>query len=96
MKINLKKIFWENKEGILLGAIAGYLIGRFMIPADFNFSVVAQSNSILDTFKSASTSAIEFAKTKVIWGTTIIGASLGGIIDSQLKEGFLKKFKRWF
>ena len=61
----LWKLLKTNKEGIIIGAVVGYIVGRFLIPADFDFSIIMQSQSILDTFKSAGTTAIEFAKTKM-------------------------------
>ena len=82
----------RNREGIIIGGIAGWLIGKFFIPSDFDFSVITQTQGILDPFISAGKSAIELAKTKVIWGTTIIGATLGAVLDEITPEG--RFFKR--
>ena len=79
--MNLKQ-FWKNyKEGLIIGAISGYIVGRFFLPTDFDFSVIAQTSSIIDVLQGAGTTALEFAKTKVILTFTIIGAVLGTIVD---------------
>lgn len=91
----LMRFLKENKEGLIGGAIIGYVVGKFFIPSDFDFSVVAQSESIIDVAKSVGTTALEFAKTKVILATTIIGATLGAIVDSMFKEGAWRRWFKW-
>tara|TARA_Y100000310_G_scaffold25289_1_gene24195 strand:- start:1114 stop:1395 length:282 start_codon:yes stop_codon:yes gene_type:complete len=88
--VTIQKILNENKEGIIIGAIAGYVIGSFFLPESVQLNVVADSFGIIDNLKQASTTALEFAKTKVVVATTIIGATLGFVIDNQMKEGFLR------
>lgn len=89
----LKKLLYENKEGILIGGIIAYLVWRFMLPATFDFQAVVQSQGVIDMFKTAGTTTIEFAKTKVMWGMILIGAFLGFVIDYSMKERWWKK---WF
>lgn len=89
---NIQRFFWENKEGMIVGAIAGYLVYQFALPADFNFSMVTSTFGLIDTLSSVATSTIELAKTKVMWAFIIIGAGIGTAIDMSLKEGWYKKW----
>ena len=85
---NIKK----NKEGIIIGGIIGWVVGKFFIPPGFDFSVIMQSQSLLDNFFSVGKTSIDIAKNKVIIATTIIGATLGYITDSLFPErGFFRK-----
>ena len=92
--MNIKKILWENKEGITLGAVVGYVMGRWFLPDIVDFSMVMQTEGIIDVVAGAGKSAMELAKTKIIWGSTFIGGLVGGYLDSLLPEGFLRK-RRW-
>ena len=96
-KINLTQFLKENKEGLIIGAVVGFVIGKWLLPSSFDLTPVAESQGIIDTFKSAGTTAIEFARTKIIWATTLLGTAVGGLIDSLFKEGYLmNKLRRWF
>ena len=81
-----------NKEGIIIGGIGGYLIGKFFF-GDINLTALTETQGIIDPFISVGKSTIELAKTKVVIMTTLIGATLGAFIDNELKEGFLRRFR---
>lgn len=85
-----KEYILENKEGILVGALIGFIIAKFFFPQDIDITLIAQTQSIVDVFKSTGTTAIEFAKTKVMLGLIVISAFIGMILDSLLKEGWWK------
>ena len=36
-KMNIKKTILDNKEGIIIGAIVGYVVGKYFLPADLDF-----------------------------------------------------------
>lgn len=91
-RINWKKFFWENKEGIITGAIVGFVISKFFLPESFDFSVIQQSYGLIDIIKGTGTSVLEIAKQKVIIAFTIIGASVGLALDMNVKEG---EWKKW-
>lgn len=76
----------KNKMGLIVGAVVGYLMGRFVFPMYMEYSVIANTNSILDPLKSAGTTLLDFAKTKVIIVSTLFGAFVGGLIDSRVNQ----------
>lgn len=76
----------SNKEGILIGAAVGFLVGKFILPNYIDMSMVTQTAGIVDVLSQTATSTIELAKTKVVWASTIFGAGIGLIIDSHIKE----------
>lgn len=81
----------ENKEGIIIGGIAGYVAGKYFL-GDIDLASISQTQSIIDPLISAGKSAIEIAKTKVVIVTTIIGMGIGVIVDNQIKEGWLGRW----
>jgi hypothetical protein len=88
---DIKLFLWRNKEGIIIGAITGFIIGKWILPMiGFDYSVMVQDYSVIDTLKSTGLSTLEWAKTKAIYLTTIFGAIIGTIIDEFTPE------KRWF
>ena len=89
--VDIKRIIRQNKEGIIIGAIVGYLFGKFFLN-DIDVSSIIQTQSVIDSLISAGKSSVELAKSKVVLATTLLGAVMGFIVDSQLKEGF---FRRW-
>ncbi len=89
-KFDLKKFFWENKEGFLIGGLAGFIFAKFFLPETFDFSTVQQTFGLIDFIKGTAEQTIEVAKTKVVWGFTILGTFIGALIDNYLPEG------RWF
>jgi len=87
---NLKKFLWENKEGIIIGGIIGYVVATRFLPSNFDISVVQQTQGVIDLVSSGT--PIEIAKTKVTWAFTIIGSAIGMVMDMNLKEGWYKKW----
>ena len=75
-----------NREGIIIGAIVGFLVGKFILPDYIDMSIVAQTAGIVDVLQSGATSAVELAKTKIVWASTILGAGFGLLIDMGMKE----------
>ena len=92
----IKQGLWENKEGIILGGLIGFLLGKFVLPTTFDLQAIAQANSVLDFVKAGTSNIIEFAKTKIIIASTIVGSLAGGIIDNMMPERFVMKRWRWF
>lgn len=76
--INLLK---KGKEGLIIGLIAGYVIGRWFLPDSLDLNAIAQTQSLIDVARTAGTTAIEFAKTKAIIGTMIIAGTIGFLVD---------------
>ena len=91
MKIDFKKILWENKEGIIIGIIVGDLTARYFLPQIIDFSMITQTQGIVDILSSAGKTTLEIAKTKLIWAGRIIGALVGLYIDSILPEKWYKR-----
>ena len=79
-----------NREGILIGAAVGFLVGKFILPDYIDMSMVAQTAGIVDVLQQGATNAVELAKTKIVWASTIFGAGVGLLIDMNLKE------RKWF
>lgn len=82
----LKRIY-DTKEGLFFGALAGFLIGKYLLPYAFDLQAVASADSILNFVKTTGTSIIEFAKTKIIISSTICGALIGAFVDDYFPEG---------
>ena len=82
----IKNLIWVNKEGILIGAAVGFLVGKFILPDYVDMSMVAQTAGIVDVLQQGATSAVELAKTKIVWASTILGGAIGLIIDMGMKE----------
>ena len=86
------KFIWEIKEGLILGALAGYVLGKYLFPNNvIDMNAVMQTQTVLDMMKSASQPAMEFAKDKLIIGCTIVGGLIGTVIDAMIPEN---KWKR--
>lgn len=93
--VKIFKLLKQNKEGIIIGAIIGWVVGKFFLPSDFDFSIVAQSQSIFDPLIESGKDTIELAKTKVTFATTLIGAGIGFVLDFFTTEGtFFKRRRR--
>ncbi len=82
----------ENKEGLILGAIAGWIVGKFIAPTFIDLSVLTQTQGILDPIISGGKSLVEIGKSKLTIMTTILGAGIGVVIDMLVPEG--KFFRR--
>lgn len=89
----ITKLLRENKEGIFIGGIVGFLAGNYFLPT-FDLNVISQSFGVIDSIKPVSTTLIEFAKTKIMISSTIIGAIIGFIVDYNFKEGFIGRLLR--
>lgn len=90
-KNEIKRFFFENKEGIVIGGVVGYILGKYFLQDYFDMSIMGQTFGIIDVVKGATASTIELAKTKIIWASTIIGAVIGMILDNALPEKFWRK-----
>ena len=88
------KRLWEIKEGLIIGGAIGFLIGKYILPTQFDLNSIAQTQSALDFIKPLTSNIIEFAKQKIIIATTLVGALAGGFVDAMLPENFF--WKRWF
>ncbi|MBI4029309.1 MAG: hypothetical protein HY376_03005 [Candidatus Blackburnbacteria bacterium] len=86
-----KQFIWENKEGAIIGGIAGYFFIAPLLTKDASALQNLEAVGLIDVFKSASTSAIDFARTKALWTGTLIGVVIGIIMDMVMAEGWLKK-----
>lgn len=84
----------ENKEGIIIGAIVGWAISRFVAPQFIDLSILTQTQGVLDPFISAGKSLTEIAKTKLTVILVVLGAGIGAAVDMAVPEG--KLFKRRF
>lgn len=89
----VQQFIWQNKEGAIIGGLVGWFIIAPLITKDTQSVVALQSSGLIDVVKSASTTATEFAVAKAKWFAVFIGVIVGIVIDSQLKEGFMKD---WF
>jgi len=76
----IKKFVIKNKQGILVGALAG-LAGSWILGsmgANLNFSL--QSVGLVDQLISTGTTTAKIAQTKVAIALMSIGAVMGGLI----------------
>ena len=89
----VQAFLWENKEGAIIGGVLGYLFITPLLTKDASALQSLQSVGLVDVLKSASTSAVVFARTKAVWLGVILGSIIGIIVDSLIPEGF---WKRWF
>lgn len=80
-----------NKEGLILGLVFGYLIGKYFLPNYIDFSIVTNSMGIIDYLKGTTTKTLEIAKNNIIIASTIIGGLAGYIIDTKLPEGWWRR-----
>lgn len=85
--VKIIKILMENKEGIIIGGIIGYFLGKSVLLDMVDLSVIAQTQGIVDVVAGAGKSALELAKTKLIWASVAVGAVIGGYVDSLIPEG---------
>lgn len=76
----------SNKEGILIGAVVGFLVGKFILPNYIDMSMVTQTAGIVDVLTETAANTIELAKTKIVWASTIFGAGIGLLLDMGMKE----------
>lgn len=84
------KFFKRNKEGILIGGIIGFIIGKFFLEGFVDLNIIASNtNSFLDVLNTAKSGTIELARTKIIWASSIFGAMIGAFVDESLPEGWL-------
>ena len=82
----------ECKEGIFIGAVAGAIAGFFLFPDTVNMSGIANSYGMIDLLKPVfGVASLTWAKYKAIFACVFIGATVGGIIDYMLPEGWLKR-----
>lgn len=79
----------RNKEGIIIGAIVGWLVSTFISPTTFDATLIAQS--IVDPLIPGE-SVIEIAENKITIALIFLGATVGSILDEITPEG--KFFKR--
>jgi hypothetical protein len=85
--MNILNFLKSNIQGIIAGAAVGFVIGKWILPMiGFDYSVMIQDYSVLDTLKSTGSTTIEWAKTKAVYLMTIIGAGIGMFIDEYLPE----------
>jgi len=90
--VKIMKLLNKGKEGLVIGAIVGFVVGKFFFPSEV-LSIITQSQSIIDPLKNVATPAIEFAKTKAVLGMILLGSTIGFLIDINTPEGkFFKKF----
>ena len=89
-----KRFIWENKEGAIVGGIAGFVIGKFLLPQFGIDMSIFQEQGIIDSAIGAAQGTIEFAKQKALIAITVVGVLVGIFIDMQLKEGWLQRFKK--
>lgn len=89
-KAKLKRFVWNNKEGILIGGLVGYLFSRFFLPDYINLNTIIQTQGLIDIITSSS--GIELAERKIRVAFTVIGATIGMVIDMNLKEGWYRKW----
>ncbi len=85
----LKSFLWRNKEGAIAGIIIGFIVGKFILPTYFDYSTIAQSYGVIDNLQTIGTTSIEWAKTKTVYLTTIIGGIIGMFVDEMIPEGRL-------
>ena len=93
IKTDIKKFLTENKEGIIIGGIVGYIIGKYFLQGTIDLSSVTETQGIIDIISGTTKSTIELAKTKIVLASTIIGSFIGAYIDSILPE---QDIKGWF
>ena len=79
--MSIKDTLYEAKEGIIIGGLVGFLVYKFFLPESINLTDISQTQSLVDIIKPATTSVIEFAKTKLFLGLIVIGATIGGLVD---------------
>ncbi len=89
MSNELTNFLKNNIQGILIGAGIGFIVGKFILPTYFDYSTIAQSYGVIDTLQNVGTASIEWAKTKTIYLTTILGAVIGMFVDEMIPEGKL-------
>ena len=65
--MRLKKFLWENKERIIVGAIVGYVIGRWFLPSTVDLQAIQQTYGLVDVVRGATTTSLEFAKQKIFY-----------------------------
>jgi uncharacterized membrane protein YqgA involved in biofilm formation len=88
-KMSLTNFIKLNIQGILIGAGIGFIVGKFILPTYFDYSTIAQSYGVIDNLQTIGTTSLEWAKTKTIYITTIIGAVIGMFVDEYIPEGKL-------
>ena len=84
--IIFSKYIYPNKEGMIIGGVIGYFIGKYFLVNLIDLPSINQTQGVLDFIMATKTSAIELAKTKLAIASSIIGASVGGYIDYQIPE----------
>ena len=85
MKIDLQKIIWENKEGIIIGGVIGYFLSKSLFPSMVDFSVITQTQGMIDIL--ASGSPLDIAQVKLSAVSSVLGSLIGGYVDSLIPEG---------
>ena len=89
----VKSFLLVNKEGIIIGSLIGFLVGKFILPDMIDFSLMGQTFGLIDIIQEGSKSAGEIAKTKLVWASTILGGTIGLLIDMSLPENKGRMFR---
>lgn len=79
--VKIVQVLRQGSRGLIFGAIIGFIVGKFVAPTTVDLSVIVQSQAIFDPLISAGQTALEFARTKVVTASTLIGAAIGFVLD---------------
>lgn len=86
---------WENKEGLLGGAVTGFLVGLWAISQGYDTTFTLTSQGVFDSV-TVMWDAAKVANWKFLTGLMLIGSFFGYVIDSLVPEMTFKKIKRMF
>lgn len=94
--MTLKQWFWENKEGLVLGAVLGTIMFYMWIKtnnANILIDLAKNTSGFFDRFRTSpifiNMSLPEFLLVKVWLGFVTVGMVMGAIVDMLLPERIL-------
>lgn len=88
----IKRKLIENKEGFFYGAIVGFLF--WLVVKTIGIDLTFMQFGIIDYFKPAYYSLQDFASTKLLIASIIVGSLLGAAIDNILPEHWIRRYFR--
>lgn len=94
--MNIKQWFWENKEGLVLGAVLGSVMFFMWIKtnnANILIELAKNTSGVFDRFRMfppfVNMSLPQFLLTKVWLGFVTVGMIIGAVVDMLLPERVL-------
>lgn len=75
------RMFWNLKEGLIIGAIAGIGVA-YVMKSQFDFSFALTSTGLLDSVLDKTQPIQDFAFQKSTIAFALVGAAIGAVVDS--------------